>query len=71
MTVSAGLIGLLPVLWATGVGSDIMRPIIIPVIGGTISSTIYVLLLTPVIFEMMKERELNHKGKIEVIDVKE
>lgn len=71
MTVSAGLIGLLPVLWATGVGSDIMRPIIIPVIGGTISSTIYVLLLTPVIFEMMKERELNRKGKIEIIDVKE
>ncbi len=71
MTVSAGLIGLLPVLWATGVGSDIMRPIIIPVIGGTISSTIYVLLLTPVIFEMMKERELKNKGKIEVIDVKE
>lgn len=71
MTVSAGLIGLLPVLWATGVGSDIMRPIIIPVIGGTISSTIYVLLLTPVIFQIMKERELNRKGKIDVIDVKE
>ncbi len=71
MTVSAGLIGLLPVLWATGVGSDIMRPIIIPLIGGTISSTIYVLLLTPVIFQMIKERELKHNGKIEIIDVKE
>ncbi len=71
MTVSAGLIGLLPVLWATGVGSDIMRPIIIPLIGGTISSTIYVLLLTPVIFQMIKERELKRNGKIEIIDVKE
>jgi Cu(I)/Ag(I) efflux system membrane protein CusA/SilA len=71
MTVSAGLIGLLPVLWATGVGTDIMRPIIMPVIGGTISSTIYVLLLTPVIFQMIKERELKRKGKIELIDVKE
>lgn len=71
MTVSVGLFGLIPILWATGVGSDIMRPITIPLIGGTISSTIYVLLITPVIFEMIKERELKRKDKIELIDVKE
>ena len=71
MTVSVGLFGLIPVLWASGVGSDIMRPITIPLIGGTITSTIYVLLITPVIFEMVKERELKRKGKIELIDVKE
>lgn len=71
MTVSVGLFGLIPILWAAGVGSDIMRPITIPLIGGTISSTIYVLLITPVIFEMIKERELKRKGKIELIDVKE
>jgi Cu(I)/Ag(I) efflux system membrane protein CusA/SilA len=71
MTVSVGLFGLFPILWATGVGSDIMRPITIPLIGGTISSTIYVLLITPVIFEMIKERELKRNGKIELIDVKE
>lgn len=71
MTVSVGLFGLIPILWATGVGSDIMRPITIPLIGGTISSTIYVLLITPVIFEMIKERELKRQGKIELIDVKE
>jgi Cu(I)/Ag(I) efflux system membrane protein CusA/SilA len=71
MTVSVGLFGLIPILWATGVGSDIMRPITIPLIGGTISSTIYVLLITPVIFEMIKERELKRSGKIEIIDVKE
>jgi Cu(I)/Ag(I) efflux system membrane protein CusA/SilA len=71
MTVSVGLFGLIPILWATGVGSDIMRPITIPLIGGTISSTIYVLLITPVIFEMMKERELKRKGKIELSDVTE
>lgn len=71
MTVSVGLFGLIPILWATGVGSDIMRPITIPLIGGTISSTIYVLLITPVIFEKIKERELKRKGKIELIDVKE
>ncbi len=71
MTVSVGLFGLIPILWATGAGSDIMRPITIPLIGGTISSTIYVLLITPVIFEMIKERELKRKGKIELIDVTE
>jgi Cu(I)/Ag(I) efflux system membrane protein CusA/SilA len=71
MTISVSLFGLIPILWATGVGSDIMRPITIPLIGGTISSTIYVLLVTPVIFEMIKERELKRKGKIELIDVTE
>ncbi|MEO6733656.1 MAG: efflux RND transporter permease subunit [Ferruginibacter sp.] len=71
MTVSVGLFGLIPILWATGVGSDIMRPITIPLIGGTITSTIYVLLITPVIFEMIKERELKRKGKVDLIDVKE
>lgn len=71
MTVSVGLFGLIPILWATGVGSDIMKPITVPLIGGTISSTIYVLLITPVIFEMIKERELKRKGKIELIDVTE
>lgn len=70
MTVSVGLFGLIPVLWSTGVGSDIMRPITIPLIGGTITSTIYVLLVTPVIFEIIKERELKRKGKIELIDAK-
>lgn len=71
MTISVGLFGLIPILWATGVGSDIMRPITIPLIGGTITSTIYVLLITPVIFQMIKERELKRKGKIQLIDVKE
>lgn len=71
MTVSVGLFGLIPILWAAGVGSDIMRPITIPLIGGTITSTIYVLLITPVVFEIVKERELKRKGKIDLIDVKE
>lgn len=71
MTVSVSLFGLIPILWATGVGSDIMLPITIPLIGGTISSTIYVLLVTPIVFEMMKEYELNKNGKIDLLDVKE
>ena len=71
MTVSVSLFGLVPVLWATGVGSDVMLPIVIPLLGGTISSTIYVLLVTPVIFEITRIRELKRQGKIEVYDVKE
>lgn len=71
MTVSVSLFGLVPILWATGVGSDIMLPITVPLIGGTISSIIYVLLVTPIVFEMMKEHELNKNGKIEILDVKE
>jgi copper/silver efflux system protein len=71
MTVSVSLFGLIPILWATGVGSDVMLPITIPLIGGTITSTIYVLLVTPVVFEMTKERELKRYGKIELYDVKE
>jgi len=71
MTVSVSLFGLIPILWATGVGSDVMLPITIPLIGGTITSTIYVLLVTPIVFELMKIYELNKYGKIDVLDVKE
>ena len=71
MTVSVSLFGLVPVLWATGVGSDVMLPIVLPLLGGTITSTIYVLLVTPVFFEMTREWELRKQGKIEVYEVKE
>ena len=67
MTVSVSLFGLIPILWATGTGSDVMLPIVVPLIGGTITSTIYVLLVTPVVFEMSKLHELKTKGKIELI----
>lgn len=64
MTVSVSLFGLIPILWSTGTGSDVMLPITIPLIGGVITSTIYVLLVTPIIYEMGKERELKKHGKI-------
>jgi Cu(I)/Ag(I) efflux system membrane protein CusA/SilA len=70
MTVSVSLFGLIPILWATGTGADVMLPITVPLIGGTITSTIYVLLVTPVVFEMSKLRELRTKGKIDLIDAK-
>jgi Cu(I)/Ag(I) efflux system membrane protein CusA/SilA len=71
MTISVSLFGLIPILWSTGTGADVMLPITVPLIGGTITSTIYVLLVTPVVFEMSKLRELKTKGKIVLIDVKE
>lgn len=70
MTVSVSLFGLIPILWATGTGADVMLPITVPLIGGTITSTIYVLLVTPVVFEMVKLHELKTKGKISLIDAK-
>ncbi|TXK45873.1 efflux RND transporter permease subunit [Pontibacter qinzhouensis] len=70
MTVSVSLFGLVPVLWATGVGSDIMLPIVLPLIGGVFTSSIHILLVTPVVFEMTKEHELKKHGKLEIYDVK-
>lgn len=70
MTVSVSLFGLVPILWATGVGSDVMRPITIPLLGGTITTILFVLFVTPVVLEITKESELKRKGKIDIIHVK-
>jgi Cu(I)/Ag(I) efflux system membrane protein CusA/SilA len=58
MTVAAVLASLIPILWESGVGSDVMKPIAAPIVGGMITSTIHVLILVPVFFVMMKERTL-------------
>jgi Cu(I)/Ag(I) efflux system membrane protein CusA/SilA len=63
MTVSVVMAGLVPILWSTGVGSDIMKPIAAPIIGGMVTSTIHVLVITPVIFYIMKMRALR-KGTL-------
>ena len=63
MTVATTIIGLLPLLWATGTGSDVMKPIAVPLIGGMVTSTIHVLLVTPIIFLMMKQRDLR-RGRL-------
>ena len=67
MTVSVSLFGLVPVLWATGVGADVMLPIVLPLIGGVFTSSVHILLVTPVIFELTKERELRQRGRLEVV----
>jgi copper/silver efflux system protein len=69
MTVCVSLFGLVPVLWATGVGTDVMKPIVLPMIGGVFTSAVHILLVTPLIFLMTKEYELKKYGKLEVYDV--
>jgi copper/silver efflux system protein len=68
MTVCVSLFGLVPVLWATGVGTDVMEPIVLPMIGGVLTSSTHILLVTPLIFLMTKEYELRKHGKLEVHD---
>lgn len=58
MTVCVVLASLVPILWETGVGSDVMKPIAAPIVGGMITSTIHVLILVPVFFALVKERAL-------------
>ncbi|MBX2943176.1 MAG: efflux RND transporter permease subunit [Cyclobacteriaceae bacterium] len=70
MTVSVALFGLVPVLWATGVGSDVMKPIVLPMIGGVLTSSTHILLVTPLIFLMTKEYELRKFGKLEIHEIK-
>ena len=56
MTVTAVLASLIPILWESGIGSDVMKPIAAPIVGGMITSTVHVLILVPVFFALMKER---------------
>jgi Cu(I)/Ag(I) efflux system membrane protein CusA/SilA len=66
MTVCVSLFGLVPVLWASGVGTDVMKPIVLPMIGGVLTSSTHILLVTPLIFLMTKEYELRKYGKLEI-----
>jgi len=65
MTVTVVLASLVPILWESGIGSDVMKPIAAPIVGGMITSTIHVLILVPVFFALMKERAFRH-GKLQL-----
>jgi len=67
MTVTAVLASLTPILWHSGIGSDVMKPIAAPIVGGMITSTIHVLILVPIFFAMMKENSLSDNTKPENI----
>lgn len=64
MTVLVDIIGLLPILVATGTGSDVMKPITIPFVFGLLTSTLFVLIVLPVIYAYVRERELLKHGKL-------
>ena len=58
MTVATVVAGLLPIMWSVRAGAEVMKPIAAPVLGGMVSSLIHVLIVTPVIFTWLREREL-------------
>ena len=71
MTVLANILGLIPVLVSTGTGSDVMKPITIPFVFGLITATLFVLIVLPVIFNLVKEWELKKSGKLEIMQISE
>jgi Cu(I)/Ag(I) efflux system membrane protein CusA/SilA len=62
MTVSAIMAGLLPILWSTGTGSEVMRRIAVPMVGGMVSSTILTLLVIPAIYSIVKGWQLQRSA---------
>ena len=54
MTVTTIIAGLLPIMWSTGSGSEVMQRIAVPMIGGMVSSTILILLVIPAIYGLVK-----------------
>ena len=61
MTVAAIMGGLLPIMWTTGTGADVMKRIAAPMIGGMVSSTILTLLVIPVLYAMWRGREVKRR----------
>ncbi len=58
MTVATTIASLLPIMWSDRTGAEVMKPLAAPVIGGTISSMLHILIVTPVLFAWLREREL-------------
>jgi len=65
MTVSTVVAGLLPIMWSTSSGAEVMKPLATPVLGGMISSLVHVLIVTPVIFCWLHEHELKREARID------
>jgi len=58
MTVTAIIAGLLPIMWSTGTGSEVMRRIAAPMVGGMLSSTVLTLVVIPALYAWVKRRQL-------------
>ncbi|MER2268597.1 efflux RND transporter permease subunit [Methylobacterium oxalidis] len=63
MTVVAIMAGLVPILWSTGSGSEVMQRIAVPMIGGMVSSTVLTLVVIPAIYGLVKARGLPHRSR--------
>lgn len=63
MTVSTVVAGLLPIMWSTSAGSEVMKPLATPVLGGMVSSLLHVLIVTPAIFYSLRARELKKEER--------
>ena len=61
MTVVAIIAGLLPIMWSSGTGSEVMRRIAAPMVGGMVSSTLLTLIVIPALYAIAKEWELRRK----------
>ena len=61
MTVATTVASLLPIFWTDRTGVEIMRPLAAPVVGGMLSSLVHILIVTPVIFAWLRERELRKR----------
>jgi Cu(I)/Ag(I) efflux system membrane protein CusA/SilA len=62
MTVATVVAGLLPIMWSVRTGAEVMKPLATPVLGGMVSSLLHVLIVTPVIFTIIRERQLRKRS---------
>lgn len=63
MTVATIVASLLPIMWSTRTGAEVMKPLATPVIGGMLSSLVHILIVTPVIFAWLREREFSRASQ--------
>ena len=63
MTVATIVASLLPIMWSTQTGSEVMQPLAAPVIGGMVSSLLHILVVTPVIFAWLREGEMKREQR--------
>jgi len=68
MTVATTAFGLIPIMWASGTGADLAKPLAVPLLGGVITSAIHVLFVTPIIFVIIKEY-FRKRGKLKKSDM--
>lgn len=63
MTVTTVVAGLMPIMWSASAGAEVMKPLATPVLGGMVSSLLHVLIVTPVIFYWLRERDLKRRKR--------